>query len=276
MFTPSPNTEGLILMKNRIEICFEHLLKENKKALIAFITAGFPQADSTEKIVLEMLENGVDMVEIGVPFSDPIAEGAVIQRASYKSLENGTNLDNIFESVKNIRAKTNAPLLLMMYVNTIFAYGINRFFSHCKKNGIDAVIVPDLPYEERNEILPLAKKHGIININLAAPTSDKRISDIASNSEGFLYCVSSLGVTGERSNFSTDFESFFKKINDSASCPACLGFGISTPNQAKKMASYCDGIIVGSAIVRLAEECKGDYSKIGNFVRLLKNSINEK
>lgn len=261
-------------MKNRIERCFARLAAENKKALIAFMTAGFPNSDSTEEIVLEMLENGADMVEIGVPFSDPIAEGAVIQNASQRALDNGVTLDGIFESVRNIREKTDAPLLLMMYINTIFVYGTERFFSLCRENGIDGVIVPDLPYEERDEILPYAKKHGIININLVSPTSEDRIAEIAANSKGFLYCVSSAGVTGERSSFSTDFDDFFGKINKNASCPACVGFGISDTVQAAKMASYCDGIIVGSALVRLAGESGGVPGKIGDFAGELKNAAN--
>lgn len=162
----------------------------------------------------------------------------------------------------------------MMYINTIFVYGTDRFFKACSENGIDGVIVPDMPYEERGEIADFADKYGVININLVAPTSHERIKEIASNSKGFLYCVSSTGVTGVRSSFSTDFEEFFGTINKYAECPCAVGFGISGPEQAKKMAGYCDGVIVGSAIVRLFEkEGKGAVKEAGEFVKTLKEAI---
>ncbi len=263
--------------KNRITRCFDDLREQNKKALITFMTAGVPCLADTEEIVLQMLHHGANLVEIGVPFSDPIAEGGVIQRASKKALDAGTTLDGIFGMVQSLRKKTDAPLLLMMYVNTIFVYGTEKFFSNCREFGIDGVIVPDLPYEERDEIAPMAVKYGIFSINLVSPTSDDRIAEIAANSQGFLYCVSSLGVTGERSSFSTDFHAFFEKINRSVSCPACVGFGIAGPDQAKKMASYCDGVIVGSAVVRLADSCSesGNYAPVGELVGSLRKALDE-
>lgn len=263
-------------MKNRIDICFEKLKAENEKALITFVTAGDPDLKTTKKIVLKKLENGADIVELGVPFSDPIAEGPTIQKASQRSLINNTNLDQIFDLVKELRCETDAPLLLMMYINTIFKYGTEKFFTNCKKNGIDGVIVPDLPFEERDEIETFADKYGVYNINLVAPTSHDRVKTIASQSKGFLYCVSSVGVTGTRSSFNTDFDEFFSLITASASCPSCVGFGISNPEQAKKMSGYCDGVIVGSAIVNIiAENGKDSADKVGKFVKSLKDSIRE-
>lgn len=261
-------------MKNRIDICFENLKAKNEKALITFVTAGDPDLEATKEIVLKKLESGSDIIELGVPFSDPIAEGPTIQKASQRSLSNATNLDQIFNLVKELRCETDAPLLLMMYINTIFKYGTEKFFSNCKANGIDGVIVPDLPFEERDEIEALADEYGVYNINLVAPTSHDRVKTIASQSKGFLYCVSSVGVTGTRSSFSTNFDEFFSLINASASCPACVGFGISNPDQAKKMSGYCDGVIVGSAIVNIiAQHGKDSTDKVGEFVKSLKDSM---
>ncbi|MGN0695241.1 MAG: tryptophan synthase subunit alpha [Oscillospiraceae bacterium] len=259
---------------NRIDKCFEDLKNQGKKALITFVTAGDPDLETTEKLVLEMFDKGADIIELGIPFSDPIAEGVTIQRASLRSLNNGTNLTKVFDVVKRIREKTDKPLLFMMYLNTIYVYGTERFFNECKEYGIDGVIIPDMPYEERNEVLEYSEKSGVININLVAPTSHGRIKEIASNSKGFLYCVSSTGVTGTRSSFSTDFDEFFGTIDQYATCPCAVGFGISNPEQAKKMSSYCDGVIVGSAVVKLIEKSGRDsVSEVGTFVKSLKDGI---
>lgn len=260
---------------NRIDKCFEDLKAAGKKALITFITAGDPDMETTEKLALEMYEKGADIIELGVPFSDPIAEGVTIQRSSLRSLNGGTNLSKIFDAVKNIRKKTDKPLVLMMYINTIFVYGTEKFFSECREYGVDGVIVPDMPYEERDEVLECADKYGIHSINLVSPTSHDRIKEIAANSKGFLYCVSSTGVTGTRSEFTTDFDSFFGTIKKYVKCPYAVGFGISSPEQAKKMSSYCDGAIVGSAIVKLVE-AKGreSISDVGEFVHSLKTAMN--
>lgn len=255
---------------NRIDKCFEELKAKGKKALITFITAGDPDMETTEKTVLEMFDKGADIIELGVPFSDPIAEGVTIQRSSLRSLNGGTTLDKIFGTVESIRKKTDKPLILMMYLNTIFVYGTERFFSLCKEKGVDGVIVPDMPYEERDEILPTAKKYGIHNINLVSPASHDRIKTIAADSEGFLYCVSSNGVTGVRSEFKTDFDEFFGIIGENAKCPFCVGFGISSPEQARKMSGYCDGVIVGSAIVNIMEKNGVNSPQpVGEFVSTL-------
>lgn len=261
---------------NRINSTLDALKAGGKKALITFVTAGDPNLETTEKLVLKMFESGADIIEIGVPFSDPIAEGKTIQAASLRSLSTGkTNLISIFEMVRKLRATTDKPMLLMMYINTIFRFGTEKFFTLCKESGIDGVIVPDLPYEERNEILPHAKANDIIAISMVTPASDERISAIASQAEGFLYCVSSNGVTGTRTSFSTDFDSFFAKIKKGCEIPAMVGFGISSPEQARKMSGYCDGVIVGSAIVKIIEKYGADsVEKVGEFTSSLKKAMN--
>lgn len=260
---------------NRIDQCFQQLKAAGRKALITFITAGDPDMDTTEKTAEAMFKAGADIIELGVPFSDPIAEGVTIQKSSARSLAGGTTLDAIFDCVSRLRARTEKPLILMMYLNTIYAYGTERFFSICAQRGIDGVIVPDMPYEEREEILPFAEKYNIHNINLVSPASHDRIKTIAADSEGFLYCVSANGVTGVRSEFNTDFDSFFSLIRGNAKCPCCVGFGISGPEKAREMAAYCDGVIVGSAIVRIMEENGTDSpEKVAEFTKALADGIN--
>ena len=259
---------------NRIDRVLSELKAKGEKALITFVTAGDPDLDTTEKLILKMFESGSDIIEIGVPFSDPVAEGKVIQEASLRSLSQGTNLTGIFAMVENLRKKTDKPLILMMYINTIFRFGTEHFFTLCREKGVDGVIVPDLPFEERGEVQPYARDNGILAISLVAPTSHQRIADIAAEAEGFLYCVSSTGVTGTRSKFTTDFDEFFGEIKKSCKVPAMVGFGISNPEQAKKMSAYCDGIIVGSAVVKIvAEHGKNSAENVGAFVKSLKEAI---
>ena len=261
---------------NRIDKKFAELKAKKKKALITFLTAGDPDFDTTENIVLEMERQGADVIELGVPFSDPVAEGPVIQEASLRALQGGTTLVGIFEMVKNLRQKTQVPLILMMYINTIFRFGKERFFSLCQEHGIDGVIVPDLPYEEQDEISDIAKTHGVYNIHLVAPTSHQRIEAIAKDSEGFLYCVSSTGVTGMRQQFSTDFGAFFEAIRKYSSTPYAVGFGISTPDQAKEMKQYCDGVIVGSAIVSIIAENKQQTPQaVGTFIKTMRAALDQ-
>ncbi|MBR1738975.1 MAG: tryptophan synthase subunit alpha [Ruminococcus sp.] len=261
-------------MKNRIDACFEKLKEEGRKALVTFITAGDPDMDTTEKLVTEMFDKGSDIIEIGVPFSDPIAEGPTIQRASLRSLQGGTNLDKIFDLVGRLRAKTDKPLLLMMYMNTVFGYGTERFFRSCQEHSLDGVIIPDLPFEERDEVKGLADSYGIYNIYLAAPTSHDRIKMIAEESKGFLYIVSSLGVTGTRSEIKTNFDDLLAPLKDGNYCPGCIGFGISNGEQAKKMASYCDGVIIGSAIVNIVEKYGSEsVVPVGEFVSSVRTAL---
>lgn len=259
---------------NRIDVTLNNLKEQKRKALITFITCGDAGYETTEKAVLAMEKAGADIIELGVPFSDPIAEGPVIQSASARSLAQGTTLAGIFEMVKRLRQKTDMPLLLMMYLNTIYRFGTERFFSLCSECGIDGVIVPDMPYEERDEILGTADKYGVYSISLVTPASEDRIEMIAKDAKGFIYCVSSMGVTGVRSEFSTDFDKFFAQIAKYAKIPYAVGFGISSAEQAEKMKKYCDGVIVGSAIVRLVEKYKENSSEeIYNFVSSLRTAI---
>jgi tryptophan synthase alpha chain len=261
---------------NRIERKFALLKDEGEKALIPFVTAGDPDLATTEKLVPAMFASGADLVEIGVPFSDPVAEGPVIQKASKRALDSGTTLVKIFEMVGRLRQQTDEPLLLMLYLNSIFRFGKERFFRLCVENGVDGVIVPDMPYEERDEIQAEADKSGVISVSMVAPTSHERIAMIASAAKGFLYCVSSTGVTGMRSSFSTDFSDFFGTIKKYAEVPCAVGFGISNPEQAKQMAAYCDGVIVGSAVVKLVERGgSGAVPAVSEFVRSLKKAVSK-
>lgn len=246
----------------------------NGKALIPFVTAGDPDLHTTEQLVLRMADAGADLIEIGIPFSDPVAEGPVIQQADERALLSGTTTDGIFDMVRRIRANTQIPLALMTYINPVFVYGANAFMGACRETGVDAVIVPDLPFEEKAELSPACRKNGISLISLIAPTSGDRIGRIASQAEGFLYCVSSLGVTGERKKISTDVArmvGFAKAMRD---IPCAVGFGISTPQQARDIASVCDGVIVGSAIVRLvAQYGKNCTAPVSDYVSSLKKAI---
>ncbi|MEE5992619.1 MAG: tryptophan synthase subunit alpha [Oscillospiraceae bacterium] len=239
-------------MANRIDEKFAELKAQNKKALITYIVAGDGGYDLTEKAVLAMEQAGVDIIEIGVPFSDPIAEGGTIQMASQRALQRGTTLKGVFEMVARLREKTNMPLLLMLYANTIFRSP--DFFDKCKEVGIDGVIVPDLPFEEHDEFKASAEANNIYNISLVTPVSHERIKKIAEVAQGFLYCVSSVGVTGMRDKFSTDFDKFFGEIAESAKIPYCVGFGIRNGETAHKISQHCDGVIVGSAIVNKVAE----------------------
>ena len=259
---------------NRIDAKFAEMKRRGEKVLIPFVTAGDPDFGTTEKLVLAMIDAGADLVEIGVPFSDPVAEGPTIQKASRRALDGGATLAGIFGLVGRLRQKTDAPLLLMLYLNSIFRFGKEKFFSLCAENGVDGVIVPDMPYEEKEEIQSVADRFGVIPIRLVAPTSHDRVRMIASGAKGFLYCVSSTGVTGTRSSFTTDFDSFFGTVRKYAEIPCAVGFGISNPEQAKTMASYCDGAIVGSAIVRLVEQYGKDaVPYVAEFVRSLKDAV---
>ncbi len=263
-------------MKNRIDEMFIKLNQNKQKALITFITAGDPDIETTKELVLAMEKAGANLIELGVPYSDPIAEGKVIQAANQRALKNDVRLITLFKMVKELREKTGIPLVFLMYVNSILQFGKDEFFKACLENGIDGVIVPDLPFEESDEIHNDAKKYYINLIRLVTPTSLDRIELIASKAEGFLYCVSSLGVTGVRSNFKTDFKEFFDRINMVKSAPCAVGFGISTKEQVVEMTGYCDGVIVGSAIVKKIEIAKTKQEAIKNvydFVLQLSTAI---
>ena len=249
----------------------------NGKAFIPFITCGDPDLETTEKIVRAAAENGADLIELGIPFSDPTAEGPVIQAASLRALSGGVTTDKIFELVRRLRRDIDIPMVFMTYANVVFSYGSDKFISTCKEIGIDGLILPDLPFEEKEEFLPYCEKYGVDLISLIAPTSENRIAMICREAEGFIYLVSSLGVTGARSKITTDIDSIVSVIRENTDIPCAIGFGIATPEQAADMASKADGVIVGSAIIKLIEKYGKDAAEhVGRYVKEMKNAANSR
>ena len=247
---------------------------KNGKAFIPFITCGDPDLETTANVVREAVKNGADLVELGIPFSDPTAEGPVIQGANLRALNGGVTTDKVFDLVRDLRQDVEVPMVFMTYANVVFSYGSERFISTFKEIGIDGLILPDLPFEEKEEFLPLCKQYDVDLISLIAPTSENRIAMIAKEAEGFIYLVSSLGVTGVRSEIKTDLESIVKVIRANTDTPCAIGFGISTPEQAAKMAGISDGAIVGSAIIKiLAEHGKDSAPFVGEYVKSMKDAI---
>ena len=247
---------------------------ENGKAFIPFITCGDPDLGTTAAAVRAAVRNGADLIELGIPFSDPTAEGPVIQGANLRALTGGVTTDQIFELVREIRRDVAIPMVFMTYANVVFSYGAEDFLSTCKDIRIDGVILPDLPFEEKEEFLPLCHKYGVDLISLIAPTSQNRIAMIAREAEGFLYIVSSLGVTGTRSEIKTDLASIIQIVRENTDIPCAVGFGISTPEQARKIADISDGAIVGSAIIQLLETYGSEApALIGEYVRNMKNAV---
>lgn len=247
---------------------------ENGKAFIAFLTCGDPDLETTAAAVRAAAANGADLIELGIPFSDPTAEGPVIQNANLRALRGGITTDRIFGFVKELRRDVSIPMVFMTYANVIFSYGAERFLAACQEVGVDGLILPDLPYEEKEEFLPFCRRHGVDLISLIAPTSANRIARIAKDAEGFLYIVSSLGVTGTRSEIKTDLASIVKVVREHTGIPCAIGFGISTPEQAKKMADIADGAIVGSAIVKLLEKYgRSAPPYVGAYVKSMKDAM---
>lgn len=247
---------------------------EKGKAFIAFITCGDPDLDTTEAAVIEAVKAGADLIELGIPFSDPTAEGVVIQGANMRALAGGVTTDHIFDFVGRLRTKVDVPLVFMTYANVVFSYGAERFMQRCRTVGISGLILPDLPFEEKGEFAPVCHNYGVDLISLIAPTSENRIAMIAGEAEGFLYIVSSLGVTGTRSEIKTDLKSIVDVVREHTDVPCAIGFGISTPEQAKNMSALSDGVIVGSAIVRILEEHgKNAPAYIGEYVRSMKAAM---
>lgn len=267
MLPLSPAIRGSKSM-NRITKAFE-----NKKAFIAFITGGDPDIQTTEKLIIAMAEEGADIIEIGIPFSDPVAEGIVIQEADERALKSCCTVDKLFEMVKRVRQKVNIPLLFMTYINPVFVYGKESFMKKCSECGIDGIIVPDLPFEEMDELSESCLKYGITQISMIAPTSRERIGMIAKNAQGFLYCVSSLGVTGVRGEINTNVEEMINQAKKVSSVPCAVGFGISTHEQAGDMAKVSDGVIIGSAIVKLVSQYGSECEKpVRDFTRKIKEA----
>ena len=244
------------------------------KAFIPFITCGDPNLETTGAAIRAMAANGADLIELGIPFSDPTAEGVVIQGANLRALRGGVTTDKIFDFVRGLRKDVRIPFVFMTYANVVFSYGADAFISACAELGIDGLILPDLPYEEKDEFLPTCRKYGVDLISMIAPTSADRIAMIAKEAEGFLYIVSSLGVTGTRSEIKTDLASIVEVVRRNTKTPCAIGFGISTPEQAHKMAAIADGAIVGSAIIKLLERYGKDApDKIGAYVKSMKDAL---
>ena len=247
---------------------------ERGKAFIPFITCGDPDLETTAAVVRAAVENGADLIELGIPFSDPTAEGPVIQDASLRALRGGVTTDKIFELVRELRRDVTVPMVFMTYANVVFSYGAERFISTCRDIGIDGLILPDLPFEEKEEFLPLCHQYGVDLISLIAPTSENRIAMIAREAEGFLYIVSSLGVTGMRSEITTDLAAIVEVVRKNTDIPCAIGFGISNPEQAAHMAALSDGAIVGSAIVKLLEQYGKDApGYVGAYVKQMKDAV---
>ena len=254
---------------SKIKSAFQH-----GKAFIPFITCGDPDLETTEKIVRAAVTNGADLIELGIPFSDPTAEGPVIQGANIRALAGGVTTDKIFDLVRKLREDITIPFVFMTYANVVFSYGAERFISICGEIGIDGLILPDLPFEEKDEFSEICHKYDVDLISLIAPTSENRIGMIAKEAEGFIYIVSSLGVTGERSEITTDLDSLVRVVRQNTDVPCAIGFGISTPEQARKMADISDGAIVGSAIIRIIEKYGKDAPKhVGEYVKSMKDGI---
>ena len=251
-----------------------HQAFEKGKAFIAFITCGDPDLETTAAVVRAAAENGADLIELGIPFSDPTAEGPVIQGANLRALQGGVTTDKIFDLVRELRENVSIPMVFMTYANVVYSYGAERFIRTCREIGIDGLILPDVPFEEKEEFLPLCHQYGVDLVSLIAPTSENRIAEIAAEAEGFLYIVSSLGVTGTRSEITTDLASIVSVVRRHSKVPCAVGFGISTPEQARKMADVSDGAIVGSAIIKILEKYGRDAApEVGKYVKSMKDAL---
>ena len=247
---------------------------EKGKAFIPFITCGDPDLETTAAVVRAAVKNGADLIELGIPFSDPTAEGPVIQGANLRALQGGVTTDKILDLVRQLRRDVTVPMVFMTYANVVFSYGAEKFISTCRAIGMDGLILPDLPYEEKEEFLPLCREYDIDLISLIAPTSENRIAMIAKEATGFLYIVSSLGVTGTRREIKTDLASIIKVVRENTASPCAIGFGISTPEQARNMAQLSDGAIVGSAIIKLLAKYSSDAPEyVGAYVKSMKEAM---
>lgn len=261
---------------NRIDKKFKTLEEKDETALITFISAGVPDLFTTKELIIEMEDKGVDIVEIGIPNSRPIADGPVIAEASRRALENGVKISKIMSMVEELREETEIPLVYLVYFNSVFAYGIDRFAAKCKEIGIDGILIPDLPIEERGEILEACQGNDVYLIPLVTPSSEDRIEEITKDANGFVYCVAVKGVTGTRSTINENIGEYMSKVSKYTDLPKAIGFGISTPEMAKSYKDFAEGVIVGSAIVKKMLEKKPEQEVIkdvGEFVYSLKQAI---
>ena len=254
----------------------------NGKAFIPFITCGDPDLETTKEAVKAMVANGADLIELGIPFSDPTAEGPVIQGANVRALSGGVTTDKVFDMVRELRKEVRVPMVFMTYANVVYSYGVKNgnesgaesFIRTCSEVGIDGLVLPDVPYEEKEEFTPFCDKYGVDMISFIAPTSENRIAMIAKEAKGFIYIVSSLGVTGVRSEINTDLDSIVKLIRANTDVPCAIGFGISTPVQAAKMSAISDGAIIGSAIIKMLDKYGKEAPKyIGEYVKSITDAI---
>lgn len=247
---------------------------DSKKAFIGFVTTGDPDIETTKKVIEKMAAAGCDLIEIGIPFSDPVAEGPVIQNANVRALKNNITTDDVMQMAKELSQKIDIPMVFMTYLNVLFRYGYDRFLQNAKNSGISGVIIPDLPFEEKEELQSVAVRYDVDVVSLIAPTSEDRIKMIAADAKGFLYCVSSLGVTGIRNDITTDLDTIVKTIKSVSDVPVAIGFGINTPEQAKKYSQIADGVIVGSAIVKIIEQYGKDApDKVYDYVKSMKDAM---
>jgi len=248
---------------------------KNGKAFIGFVTGGDPSIEKTKEFALEMIRAGADLVEIGIPFSDPIAEGPVIQEANIRALAKGATVEKLFALVQDLRKETNVPIVFLTYLNPVFHYGYGAFFKRASDCGLDGIIIPDLPFEEQAEVREASSKNNVDLISLIAPTSETRVKEIAANAAGYIYLVSSMGVTGVRSEITTDLDSIVKTIRSVTKVPVAIGFGIHTADQAAKMARAADGVIVGSAIVKIiARHGEAAGPHVYRYVKEMKEAAN--
>ena len=261
---------------NRIDKRFKTLREKDEPALITFISAGVPSLNATKDLIIEMEDKGVDIVEIGIPNSRPIADGPVIAEASRRALENGTKISQVMAMVEEVRKETEIPLVYLVYFNSVFAYGIDRFTAKCKEIGVDGILIPDLPIEERGEVLEACRENDVYLIPLVTPSSESRIEEITKDANGFVYCVAVKGVTGTRSSINENIGQYMNEVSKSTDLPKAIGFGVSTPEMARSYKDYAEGVIVGSAIVKkmLEEKSEEEIVKdVGEFVGSLKQAI---
>jgi tryptophan synthase alpha chain len=268
MWLPLPDTEGRIFMNN-IKSAFS-----GGKAFIAYIMAGDPSPEKTREYILTMAKAGADIIELGAPFSDPIAEGETIQKANLRAFASGTNIHNTLELAASLKGELTAPLLIMTYVNLLHNYGYEAFFAKCVESGVSGVVLPDLPFEEQSEVAEYAERHGVTIITLIAPTSGERVEQIAKHAQGFIYLVSSMGVTGTRSDISADIPAIAARIKKHTDTPVAIGFGIHSPEQAAEISEIADGVIVGSAIVDIIAKLGGEAGPaLEAYVRSMKSAL---
>lgn len=263
-------------MNNRIEERLEQLKKENKKAFITYITAGLPTMEGTIDVIKAQEEAGTDIIQLGIPFSDPIADGPVIQQASYKSIQQGTNLRNTFEMVKNLRKDCEMPLVFMLYYNTVLHYGLEEFVDKCIEVGVDGFLIPDLPYEEQEEMEQhLKKDNAPIMIQLISPVSKERVGMVLENARGFVYCMSSMGVTGQDSSFHKNVKKYLKEVKAVSKIPVMLGFGIKSAKDVEPVMDTIDGAIVGSNLIKIMENTNYDVNEIKKYCKTFKEELNK-